>query len=195
MVASVYGVFGILLAVPIGYLYFGTSSSPPRIEETLKSEYDYIVIGAGTAGCVVASKLSDDRDKTVLLVEAGDHYNANPAFMTPLFAFHAVGSKYDWGYRIEPQSLSYRGSKENRAPLPGGKVLGGSNMMNCLQYARGSKYDYNQWDMNGCTGWSYKDVLPYFLKSEDIQTDELKSSKYHHSGGPIAVSNGKVTKL
>ena len=181
MVTSVYGLFGILLAVAIGYLYLGASSSPPIIKETFESEYDYIVIGAGTAGCVVASRLSEDRDKTVLLVEAGDHYNANPAFMTPLFAFHAVGSKYDWGYRIEPKSLSYRGSKENRAPLPGGKVLGGSNMMNCLQYARGSKYDYNQWDMNGCTGWSYKDVLPYFLKSAVLQRISRLTNSNHLS--------------
>ena len=68
-------------------------------------------------------------------------------------------------------------------------------MLRYLQYARGSKYDYNEWDSNGCTGWSYKDVLPYFLKSEDIQVDELKSFEYHHSGGPVAVSSGKTTKL
>ena len=195
MVTIVQGLVGILLAAAVGYFYFGTSSSPSIINETLKSEYDYIVIGAGTAGCVVASRLSEDLDKTVLLIEAGDHYENNPAFMTPLFAFHAVGSKYDWGYRIEPQKFSNLGSNENSEPLPGGKVLGGTNMMNSLLYARGSKYDFNEWESNGCTSWSYNDVLPYFLKSEDIQIDELKSSKYHHSGGPIAVSNGMVTKL
>ena len=194
MVTSIQGLAGILLAGVIGYFYWGKCWTP-TIEETIKSEYDYIVIGAGTAGSVVAARLSEDRDTTVLLIEAGDHYNTNPAFMIPLLAFHSVGSKYDWGYRIQPQKLSHQGSVGNSEPFQGGKVLGGSNMMNCLQYARGSKYDYNKWEANGCTGWSYKDVLPYFLKSEDIQIDELKSSKYHHSGGPIAVSNGIETKL
>ena len=60
-------------------------------------------------------------------------------------------------------------------------------MMNSLQYARGSKHDFDEWATNGCAEWSYKDVLPYFLKSEDAQVDELRSSKYHHSGGPVAV--------
>ena len=104
--------------------------------------------------------------------------------MTPVFAFHEVGSKYDWGYKITHQNLSFLGANDHSAPLPGGMVLGGSNMMNCLQYARGSKYDYNEWEANGCTGWSYNDVLPYFFKSEDIQIDELKTSKYHHADGP-----------
>ena len=188
------GLLGILCAAIIGYFYWGTPSSPSIITEKLKDGYDYIVIGAGTAGCVLASRLSEDKDKTVLL-EAGDHYDTNPLFMTPLYALGSVGSKYDWGYLTEPQEFSHRGAKENRGLLPGGKVLGGTNMMNTLLYARGSKHDFDEWASNGCTGWSYKDVLPYFLKSEDVQVDELKSSKYHHSGGPVAVSNGKITQL
>ena len=68
-------------------------------------------------------------------------------------------------------------------------------MLNGMQYTRGSRFDYDEWELNGCTGWSYKDVLPYFMKSEDIQIDELKSSEYHSSGGPIAVTHGITTSL
>ena len=70
------------------------------------------MIGAGTAGCVLASRLSEDKDKTVLLLEAGDHYDTNPLFMTPLYAFSSVGSKYDWGYLTEQQKFSHRGQKK-----------------------------------------------------------------------------------
>ena len=129
MVTFSQGLVGILLAAVIGYIYWGTISPPPPPKETIESEYDYIVVGTGTAGCVVASRLSEDGDTTVLLIEAGDHYDTNPAaFLTPLSGFDVVGSKSDWGYRIEPQKFSHQGSKESSEPFPGGKILGGSNM-------------------------------------------------------------------
>ena len=84
---------------------------------------------------------------------------------------------------------------EKRSYWPRGRALGGSASINAAQYTRGSRFDFDEWADNGCTGWSYNDVLPYFLKSEDVQIDDLKASKYHSTGGPIAVGGGRVTAL
>ncbi|KAL4217456.1 hypothetical protein ACF0H5_023906 [Mactra antiquata] len=158
------------------------------LTEELNEEYDYIVIGGGTAGSVVASRLAEDVDKTVLLLEAGGHFTDNDMFFFPSGWGVIIGSEYDWKYVTEKQTTAAKGMRDNRFYFPRGKVLGGSGNMNGLQYTRGSKFDYDGWAADGCDGWSYKDVLPYFLKSEDIQIDELKSSPYHNIGGPIAVS-------
>ena len=165
------------------------------VTEEIKEEYDYIVVGAGTAGSVVASRLSEDKDKTVLLLEAGSHYDEDPRFLSPLRLFDFQHTRYDWEYYTEPQKVSSLGLKDKRGYWPRGRVLGGSNMINGVQYTRGSKYEFDDWERNGCTGWGYKDVLPYFLKSEDIQIDDLKSSRYHSSGGPIPVNSGRATPL
>ena len=177
------------------YLGRGSFKKVSILTEQLDNEYDYIVVGAGSAGSVVASRLSEDEDKTVLLLEAGGHYDENPLLHVPVVFFNLEHTVYDWEYYTEPQKVSCLGLKENQGFWPRGKVLGGSGMLNGMQYTRGSKYDYDEWTRNGCTGWSYKDVLPYFLKSEDIQINDLKSSIYHSSGGPLAVSSGKVTHL
>lgn len=165
------------------------------LTEKLNDEYDYIVVGAGTAGSVVASRLSEDKKKSVLLIEAGGHYDEDPTLHVPVHFFSLTHGRHDWDYYTEQQKVSCLGLKDNRGFWPRGRVLGGSNMLNGMQYTRGSRFEYDEWERNGCTGWSYKDVLPYFLKSEDVQIDELKSSKYHSTGGPIAVSAGKTTPL
>ena len=184
------------IAVIVSYYFMSQSSKEQTIlTDALDDEYDYIVVGAGSAGSVVASRLSEDKDKKVLLIEAGGHYDENPMLHVPYYFFNLQHTEHDWEYYTEPQKVSCLGLKEERGFWPRGKVLGGSSMLNGMHYTRGSKYEFDEWERNGCTGWSYKDVLPYFLKSEDIKIPELKDSPYHSSGGPLSVESGKATPL
>ena len=184
------------IAVIVSYYFISQSSKELTIlTDALDDEYDYIVVGAGSAGSVVASRLSEDKDKKVLLIEAGGHYDENPMLHVPYYFFNLQHTEHDWEYYTEPQKVSCLGLKEERGFWPRGKVLGGSSMLNGMHYTRGSKYEFDEWERNGCTGWSYKDVLPYFLKSEDIKIPELKDSPYHSSGGPLSVESGKATPL
>lgn len=175
------------------YMYMRTGVS--KRSTSIDDEYDFIIVGAGSAGSVLASRLSEDKDSKVLLVEAGGHFDESMQFTVPALAFSLQNTQYDWAYYTVPQKHSHFGLKERRGILPRGRVLGGTSMINFLQYTRGSKHDFNEWASSGCTGWSYKEVLPYFLKSEDIQIDDLEASPYHSKGGPIAVSGGRVTPL
>ena len=177
------------------YLKYNPLEKASIITENLDREYDYIIVGAGAAGSVIASRLSEDGDKKVLLLEAGGHFHENPLVPIPLYWTSLLRTDFDWGYYTEPQTYLHFGFKEKRGYWPRGRVLGGSTTINGVHYTRGSKFDFNEWASNGCEGWSYKDVLPYFLKSEDIQIEELKASIYHSSGGPIAISGGHVTPL
>ena len=192
-----HGIAAVAIATVVSYLIgVGPFSKMTSIvTENLDEEYDYIVVGGGAAGSVLASRLSEEKDNKVLLLEAGGHYDAEPAFRTPHNFFSLLQTEYDWGYYTVPQEISNFGMKDHRAYWPRGRVLGGSATINGAQYTRGSRHDFDEWAKAGCDGWSYKDVLPYFLKSEDIQIDELKESKYHSSGGPIAVSGGGATPL
>ena len=164
------------------------------ITEKLDDEYD-IVVGGGAAGSVMASRLSEDRDKKVLLLEAGGHYIENPKYLNPVDWVSFLFTKHDWEYYTEPQEFSNFGFNNNRSYWPRGRILGGTASLNAMQYTRGSRYDFDELVANGCTGCSYKEVFAYFLKSEDIQIDELKKSKFHSTGGLIAVSGGKATPL
>ena len=161
---------------------------PSVVTEHLNSTYDYIVIGGGSAGSVVAARLSEDPDVNVLLLEAGGDYTTNPNYHIPHDFFQLSKTSADWAYYSVPQTRSHYGFRGNKSFWPRGKVLGGSGMINGMQYIRGAPMDYDDWEALGCKGWGYKDVLPYFLKFEDMTIDDLKSSKYHSTGGPIAVS-------
>ena len=186
----------LVLAIWIAfYSRLFSSRMPSVVTETLNATYDYIVVGGGSAGAVVASRLSEDPENTVLLLEAGGDYTENPAYHQP-FGFFSLGkTKADWAYYTVPQNYSCQGMKENRSFWPRGKVLGGTSILNAMQYTRGSKHDYDEWEKLGCTGWGYKDVLPYFLKSEDMRMESLKDSKYHSTGGYLGISQGGITSL
>lgn len=180
----------------IYYVAFRTPSMPSVVTKTeLRGSYDYIVVGAGSAGSVVASRLSEDPDVTVLLLEAGGDYTENETYHVPLHFFDLQKTDADWEYYTIPQKESHLGMVDNRSYWPRGKLLGGSSIFNSMQYTRGSRHDYDEWAELGCDGWSYKDVLPYFLKSEDMKIDNLKGSKYHNTGGYLAVSTGGVTPI
>ena len=167
----------------------------PILNKELEDQYDYVIVGGGTAGCVLASRLSEDKSSSVLVLEAGGQYDNNPLFTVPAAFFSAQKTTHDWSYYTVPQNASCLGLNGQRSYWPQGRVLGGTASLNAMQYTRGSKHDFDEWAANGCDGWSYEEVKPYFLKFEDIKVDELKSSEFHGSGGPIAVTTGSLTPL
>jgi choline dehydrogenase-like flavoprotein len=150
-----------------------------------EEEYDFIVIGAGSGGSVVANRLTEVPGWSVLLLEAG----ADENFVSdiPLMASYAPFLGFNWGYRTEPNENYCRGMVGKRCRWPRGKVMGGTSVINYMVYTRGNQRDYDLWEELGNTGWGYKSVLQYFLKSEDIGIPELMNSPYHSSGGYLNV--------
>jgi choline dehydrogenase len=144
--------------------------------------FDYIIVGAGSAGCVLANRLSGNPRVSVLLVEAGGSdrhpYIAAPAGFLKTF----TDARFNWCFTTEP------GADINNRPVyfPRGKVLGGSSAINGHLYVRGQARDYDTWAQLGNRGWSYEEVLPYFRKSEDRSTG---ADLFHGSGGPQHVSD------
>jgi choline dehydrogenase len=143
--------------------------------------FDYIIVGAGSAGCVLVNRLSEDPACRVLLLEAGGEDNS-PLIHTPACYGQLQDSAYDWGYRTTPQAQMFG----RRIFVPQGRVLGGSSAINYMIYMRGNRGDYDHWQSLGNQGWSYDEVLPYFIKSENNQAF---SDRYHGTCGPLIVSS------
>jgi choline dehydrogenase-like flavoprotein len=142
--------------------------------------YDYVIVGAGSAGCVLANRLSEDPSVRVLLVEAGGKDRSLNIKIPAAFPnqFH---TKLDWDYATEPEP-----HVDNRSLyVPRGKSLGGSSSMNAMLYVRGRPFDYDGWAAQAAPGWSYSEVLPYFKKSED---NARGASEFHGADGPLRVS-------
>ncbi len=143
-------------------------------------EFDYVVVGAGSAGCAVAARLSEDGRHSVCLIEAGGR-DSHPALHVPIgFAYTMNKPQFAWLYTSQSQV------RMPPKPIPRGRVLGGSSAINGLVYIRGQREDYDNWAQLGCTGWSYEDVLPYFRRSED----QIRGAdEFHGVGGPIKVDD------
>ena len=150
---------------------------------TLDAEtYDYIVVGAGSAGCVLANRLTASGTHRVLLLEAGPA-NRHPWLHIPLgYAKLFTNARYNWCYTTEPQPECHG----RNVIAPRGKTLGGSSSINGLIYIRGQAEDFDHWRQLGNTGWSHDDVLPYFRKAED---NERGADAHHAAGGPLGVSD------
>ncbi len=152
-----------------------------------KEQYDYIVVGAGSAGCVLANRLSENPKTKVLLIEAGGN-DTNPWLHIPVGYFKTMHNpKTDWCYLTSPDE----GINHRQLQWPRGKVIGGSSALNGLLYVRGQAEDYDRWSALGSVGWSYDEVLPYFKKSED---QERGASQYHGVGGPLKVSDLRLRR-
>jgi choline dehydrogenase len=146
--------------------------------------FDYVIVGAGSAGCVLAGRLSEDPDVTVLLLEAGPP-DTKENVHVPLGYLQLGATDVDWDFHSAPEPEC----DGRRIPLPRGKVLGGSSSINAMVYIRGNRRDYDDW---GISGWSARDLLPYFLKAED---NERGASRWHGAGGPLPVSEGRSGNL
>lgn len=144
--------------------------------------FDYIIVGAGSAGCVLAHRLSENPANSVLLIEAGAK-DSKLEIHIPAAYTKLNRTSVDWAFYSEPQATL--GGR--RLFQPRGKTLGGSSSTNAMAYIRGNAEDYNDWATQGCAGWSYEDVLPYFIKSENNEDYDKLNPKYHGKGGLLNV--------
>ena len=148
--------------------------------------YDYIIVGAGSAGCVLANRLTASGKHRVLLLEAGGR-DTNPWIHIPLgFGRTMFNNEVNWMFETEPEP----GMQGRKIKVPRGRVLGGSSSINGLIYIRGQREDFDDWKNLGNPGWGFDDVLPYFKKSED---QERGADEWHGTGGPLTVSDVKDT--
>ncbi|KAJ8682899.1 hypothetical protein QAD02_018691 [Eretmocerus hayati] len=158
--------------------------STPRYNQ----EYDFIVVGAGTAGSVVAARLSEIEDCSVLLIEAGP--NENLLMGIPLIVnYLQFNDELNWRYHTEPSKTFCQGMKNRRCNWPRGKVMGGSSVLNYMIATRGHPWDYNNWAAMGNEGWSYDELLKYFRKLEDIGIREFQEDRVMHNvNGPVHIT-------
>ncbi|CAG9104652.1 unnamed protein product [Plutella xylostella] len=162
--------------------------SRPFNQKYLRQEYDFVIVGGGSAGSVLANRLSEVEGWSVLLLEAGGH--ETDISDVPLLSLYLHKSKLDWKYRTQPQDTACQAMVDKRCCWTKGKVLGGSSVLNTMLYIRGNRRDFDQWESFGNPGWGYEDVLPYFKKSEDQRNPYLaRDTRHHATGGYLTVQD------
>ncbi len=150
-------------------------------------EYDYVIVGAGSAGCVLAARLSEDPAVSVCVLEAGPPDTAENIHVPMAFG-KLFKTQFDWDYSTHAEPFC----EGRRIYLPRGKTLGGSSSMNAMIYIRGNRIDYEGWEAEGATGWGWDDLLPYFLRAED---NERGASELHGAGGPLSVQENRADSV
>ena len=149
----------------------------------MSEQFDYVIVGAGSAGCVLAARLSEDPDVSVALLEAGGEDTA-PEIRIPAIFPIMFKTALDWDLFGDPEP----GMDNRRLYLPRGRMLGGCSSINAMIYVRGNRLDYDAWAAAGCADWGYDDVLPYFRRSEDNERGE---DQFHGAGGPLTVAESR----
>ncbi|XP_035224953.1 glucose dehydrogenase [FAD, quinone]-like [Stegodyphus dumicola] len=157
----------------------------PKTATSINSEYDYVIVGAGAAGSVLANRLSEIPCVSVLLLEAGK----SPPLLTEIPATERAFwfTDIDRNYRTVPQRNTGNGLNNREILWPSGKTVGGSTVLTDVLYSRGNPKNYDDWAKLGAVGWSYEEVLPYFKKLEDNRDPEYVANGYHGVGGPQTV--------
>ncbi|XP_018018516.1 glucose dehydrogenase [FAD, quinone] [Hyalella azteca] len=176
------------LLVALAYNRYESSDPEgrPSVRENLWKEYDFIVVGAGSAGAVVANRLSEVPQSKVLLLEAG--LDETEISDVPALAAYLQLSKMDWKYKTEPQDSACLAMAGRRCNWPRGKVLGGSSVLNYMLYVRGNRRDYDEWERQGNPGWDFDSILHYFKKSEDNRNPYIaQNTHYHGTGGYLTI--------
>src|SRR3984957_11639525 len=151
-----------------------------------REEFDYVIVGAGSAGCVLADRLTEDGRHSVLVIEYGGSDRALVIQMPAALSIQMNSKTYNWGYRSEPEP--HLGGR--RVNCPRGKVLGGSSSINGLVYVRGNPLDFERWEEEGAAGWGYRHVLPYFRRAAGRRDG---AAPYRGGGGPLATRYGPTT--
>ena len=151
--------------------------------------YDYVIVGGGLCGSVIASRLSEDASTSVLLLEAGGQ--GNVLTRTPSAWITLPGTQVDWGYRSVPQKYAGRALVNRQVPLTAGKVLGGGSMVNVVLWVRGIAADFDDWPR----GWSFQENLPYYVRVEDTRIPKYRDSRRRGVGGPITVTEGNFQTI
>lgn len=194
--SHVFLVFSVILAVVSSQLSsvlnnlrrtFSLSELSRAARTNLQESYDFVIIGAGSGGSVVANRLTENPKWSVLLIEAGDEEDFFSDI--PLLAPLQSSTGHSWKFKSEKLSTACLGLVDQRCNLPRGKALGGTSVVNYLLYTRGSKHDYDEWAKLGNSGWSYNDVLPYFIKSENCTKCYTIDKKYHGQNGYLNVES------
>lgn len=151
----------------------------------IQSEYDFIIVGGGSAGTLLASRLSEIPEWKILLLEAGE----DEAYLSdiPAINFFLQNTQFNWKFKNQPQRTACLAYENNQCKAPRGKVLGGTGVLNNMVYSRCHRKDYDEWASMGNPGWSYQEVLPYFKKSEKMKIPEYQNSPFHGTEGELHV--------
>ncbi|MED5531651.1 MAG: choline dehydrogenase [Pseudomonadota bacterium] len=157
------------------------------IKELMAETYDYIIIGAGSAGCVIANRLSEDKNKKILVLEAGGNDKSVTVSMPAALSIPMNSKRFNWGLKTEPEP----GLDNRIMNLPRGKGLGGSSSINGMCYVRGNPMDYELWSAKGAKGWHWANVLPYFKKLEHSSED----GEFRGNNGPLSVKKGEAKNV